>query len=84
MKSLESKGEICKLLNIKYPIIQAGMIWVSGYKLAAAAANAGILGVIGAGSMKPDLLLEHIQKAKQLTSNPIAVNIPLIYHQSNH
>jgi enoyl-[acyl-carrier protein] reductase II len=66
-------------LGLKYPIIQAGMIWVSGAKLAAAASNAGVLGVIGAGSMKPDLLREHIIKAKQLTNKPIAVNIPLLY-----
>ena len=66
-------------LGISYPIIQAGMIWVSGAKLAAAAANAGVLGVIGAGSMKPDLLREQLNKVKQLTNKPIAVNIPLLY-----
>lgn len=72
---------ICKLLGIKYPIIQAGMVWVSGAKLAAASSNAGILGVIGAGSMKPDLLDLQIKKAKSLSKNPhaIAVNIPLLY-----
>ena len=72
------------LLPIKYPIIQAGMVWVSGAKLAAASANAGILGVIGAGSMKPDLLEQHILKAKSLTSHPerLAVNVPLLYEKS--
>jgi enoyl-[acyl-carrier protein] reductase II len=75
---------ITSLLPIKYPIIQAGMVWVSGAKLAAASANAGILGVIGAGSMKPDLLEHHILKAQSLTSNPerLAVNVPLLYEKS--
>jgi len=75
---------ITTLLPIKYPIIQAGMVWVSGGKLAAASANAGILGVIGAGSMKPDLLEHHILKAKSLTSHPerLAVNVPLLYEKS--
>jgi len=66
-------------LGIQYPIIQAGMIWVSGAKLAAAAANSGVLGVIGAGSMKPELLREHILKAQSLTDKPLAVNTPLLY-----
>ncbi|HXH73595.1 MAG TPA: nitronate monooxygenase [Bacteriovoracaceae bacterium] len=71
-------------LPIKYPIIQAGMVWVSGGKLAAASANAGILGVIGAGSMKPDLLHTHIQKAFSLTLHPerLAVNVPLLYEKT--
>ncbi len=69
---------ISKLFNIRYPIIQAGMVWVSGYKLAAAVANAGGLGLIGSGSMKPELLKEHIQKARLHTSNPFGVNIPLL------
>ncbi len=75
---------ITTLLPIKYPIIQAGMVWVSGGKLAAASANAGILGVIGAGSMKPDLLAEHIRKAFSLTNHPerLAVNVPLLYEKS--
>ena len=75
---------ITSLLPIKYPIIQAGMVWVSGAKLAAASANAGILGVIGAGSMKPDLLEQHILKAKSLTSHPerLAVNVPLLYEKT--
>lgn len=74
-----SENSICKLFGIKYPIIQAGMIWVSGGKLAAASANAGILGLIGAGSMSPELLEEHIKKAKSLSKGQIGVNLPLIY-----
>lgn len=75
---------ITSLLPLKYPLIQAGMVWVSGGKLAAASANAGILGVIGAGSMKPDLLEEHITKALKLTSHPerLAVNVPLLYEKT--
>lgn len=75
---------ICDLFPIQYPIIQAGMVWVSGGKLAAASANAGILGVIGAGSMKPDLLQHHIEKAKSLTSHHerLAVNVPLLYEKT--
>jgi len=70
---------ITNLFNIKYPIIQAGMVWVSGYKLAAAVSNAGGLGLIGAGSMYPDVLREHIQKCKKATNKPFGVNIPLFY-----
>ena len=70
---------ICKLFNIKYPIIQAGMVWCSGWKLAAAVSNAGGLGIIGAGSMYPEVLRTHIQKCKQATSHPFAVNVPLLY-----
>ncbi|OUR94234.1 2-nitropropane dioxygenase [Halobacteriovorax marinus] len=70
---------ITKLFNIKYPIIQAGMVWVSGAKLAAAAANAGCLGIIGAGSMNPEVLELHLKKVKTLTDKPVAVNIPLLY-----
>jgi len=70
---------ICKLLNIKYPIIQAGMVWCSGWKLAAAVSNAGGLGIIGAGSMYPEVLRTHIQKCKLATDKPFAVNIPLLY-----
>ena len=75
---------ICDLLPIKYPIIQAGMVWVSGGKLAAASANAGILGVIGAGSMTLELLDQQIQKAKNLTAHHdrLAVNIPLMYEKN--
>lgn len=75
---------ITKLLSIKYPIIQAGMVYVSGGKLAAASANAGILGVVGAGSMNPELLEHHIKKALSLTTHPerIAVNVPLFYEKN--
>ncbi|EIA09067.1 NAD(P)H-dependent flavin oxidoreductase [Flavobacterium frigoris] len=72
-------NKITKLFNIKYPIIQAGMIWVSGYKLASAASNAGGLGLIGAGSMYPEVLREHIQKCKKATSRPFGVNVPMLY-----
>jgi enoyl-[acyl-carrier protein] reductase II len=69
---------ITQLFNIKYPIIQAGMVWVSGWKLASAVSNCGGLGLIGSGSMKPDLLKEHIQKCKAATEKPFGVNIPLL------
>lgn len=76
---------LCEKLGLDYPIVQAGMVWVSGGKLAAAAANAGILGTIGAGSMKPDLLRVHIKKALSLTTNQarLAVNVPLLYRDSD-
>jgi len=70
---------ITQLFKIKYPLIQAGMIWVSGYKLASAVSNAGGLGLIGAGSMYPDVLREHIQKCKKATDKPFGVNVPLFY-----
>ncbi len=70
---------ICKLFNIKCPIIQAGMIWCSGWKLASAVSNAGGLGIIGAGSMYPEVLRTHIQKCKNATDKPFGVNIPLLY-----
>ncbi len=70
---------LTQLLGIKYPIIQGGMVWVSGAKLAAAASNAGALGLIGAGSMKPDLLRQHILKCQTLTDKPFGVNVPLLY-----
>lgn len=73
------KNRITDLFKIKYPIIQAGMVWVSGYKLAAAVSNAGGLGLIGAGSMYPNVLREHIQKCKKATDKPFGVNIPLFY-----
>lgn len=69
---------ITDLFGIRYPIIQAGMVWAAGAKLAAAVANAGGLGLIGSGSMKPDLLARHIRKAKSLTGSPFGVNIPLL------
>lgn len=70
---------VCQLFGIKYPIVQAGMIWCSGWKLASAASNSGILGIIGAGSMYPDVLRTHIQKCKQATDKPFGVNVPLLY-----
>jgi enoyl-[acyl-carrier protein] reductase II len=70
---------ITKLFTINYPIIQAGMIWTSGWRLASAVSNAGGLGMIGAGSMYPPVLQEHIQKCKQATVHPFAVNLPLLY-----
>lgn len=75
------KTRLCDLLGIELPIIQAGMVWVSGARLAAASANAGILGVIGAGSMPPPVLSEQIAKAKGMTRSPIAVNLPLLYER---
>ncbi|MDI6804222.1 MAG: nitronate monooxygenase [Bacteroidota bacterium] len=72
------KTRITDLFEIKYPIIQAGMVWVSGYKLATEVSEAGGLGLIGAGSMKPELLREQIRKAKTRTTNPFGVNIPLL------
>ena len=68
-----------KLFNIQYPIVQAGMVWCSGWRLASAVSNAGGLGLIGAGSMYPDVLREHIQKCKKATNKPFGVNIPLLY-----
>ena len=76
---METKNQICKLFGIQYPIIQAGMVWVSGWCLAAAVSNAGGLGIIGAGSMYPEVLREHIQKCKMATNKPFAVNVPLLY-----
>lgn len=72
-------NKICKLFGIKYPIIQAGMIWCSGWRLASAVSKNGGLGLLGAGSMYPDVLREHIQKCKAATSNPFGVNVPLLY-----
>ena len=72
-------NKICQLFKIKYPIIQAGMVWNSGYKLASAVSNAGGLGLIGAGSMYPEVLWEHIQKCKKATSKPFGVNVPMLY-----
>lgn len=72
-------NRIQTLFNIKYPIIQAGMIWCSGWRLASAVSEAGGLGILGAGSMYPDVLREHIKKCKGATSKPFAVNLPLLY-----
>ena len=72
-------NRITKLFGVDYPIVQAGMIWASGWRLASAVSNAGGLGLIGSGSMYPDVLREHIQKCKAATSKPFGVNIPLLY-----
>ncbi len=77
------KDRITKLFGIQYPIIQGGMIWCSGWRLASAVSNAGGLGLIGGGSMRPDLFREHIQKCKQATDKPFGVNIPLLYPYSD-
>jgi len=74
-------NRITKLFGIKYPVIQAGMIWCSGWELASAVSNAGGLGLIGSGSMHPDTLREHIRKCKVATNKPFGVNLPLIYPQ---
>ncbi|MCA6435198.1 MAG: nitronate monooxygenase [Bacteroidetes bacterium] len=73
------KNRICTLFNIKKPIIQAGMIWCSGWELASAVSNAGGLGLIGSGSMYPDVLREQIKKCKAATNKPFGVNVPLLY-----
>lgn len=74
-----SENRICKLFGIKYPIVQGGMVWCSGWRLASAVSNNGGLGLIGAGSMHPEILEEHIRKTKLATNNPFGVNIPLLY-----
>lgn len=76
---MKSRNRICELFNIEKPIIQAGMIWCSGWELASAVSNSGGLGIIGAGSMYPDILREHIQKCQSATDKPFAVNLPLLY-----
>ena len=73
------ENKICKLFNIEHPVVQAGMIWNSGWKLASAVSNSGGLGLIGAGSMYPDVLRKHIQKCKKATSKPFGVNVPMLY-----
>ncbi len=73
------KNKISDLFSIQYPIIQAGMIWCSGWKLASAVSNAGGLGIIGSGSMYPEVLRDHIIKCKMATKKPFAVNLPLLY-----
>ena len=72
-------SSITQLLGIRYPIIQAGMVWASGWRLASAVSNAGGLGLLGAGSMYPEVLREHIQKCKKATNKPFGVNVPLLY-----
>lgn len=75
--------KITKLFNIKYPIIQGGMIWCSGWELASAVSNDGGLGLIGSGSMYPEVLRDHIRKCKKATSKPFGVNVPLLYPQTD-
>lgn len=72
-------NKITKLFGVQYPIVQAGMIWASGWRLASAVSNAGALGLIGSGSMYPDILREHIRKCKAATDKPFGVNVPLLY-----
>lgn len=74
-------NRICKLFQIEYPIIQGGMVWCSGWKLASAVSNQGGLGLLGAGSMHPEVLREHIQKCRKATDMPFGVNVPLMYPQ---
>jgi len=76
---MQSGNRISSLFGIRYPLIQAGMIWCSGWELASAVSNAGGLGIIGAGSMYPDVLRDHIRKCKSATSRPFAVNVPMLY-----
>lgn len=76
-------NRICNLFKIKYPIIQGGMIWCSGWELASAVSNAGGLGLIGSGSMYPEILRQHIQKCKKATDKPFGVNMPLLYPQTD-
>ena len=78
-KNTWPQNKLTKLLGIEVPIIQAGMVWVSGAKLAAAASNTGCLGIIGGASMSPEILKQHIQKAKKLTTKNFGVNLPLLY-----
>lgn len=75
------ENKITQLFGIKHPIVQGGMVWNSGYKLASAVSNAGGLGLIGAGSMRPEVLREHIQKCKKATDKPFGVNVPMLYPQ---
>ena len=74
-----TENKVTSLFGVKYPLIQAGMIWCSGWELASAVSNAGGLGIIGSGSMYPEVLREHIQKCKQATDKPFAVNLPMLY-----
>jgi enoyl-[acyl-carrier protein] reductase II len=76
---MESKNKITKLFSIQFPIIQAGMVWCSGWELASAVSNAGGLGLIGSGSMYPETLRQHIQRCKAATTKPFGVNVPLLY-----
>ena len=72
-------NRVTSLFQIEHPIVQGGMVWCSGWQLAAAVSNAGGLGLLGAGSMHPETLREHIRKCRQATSKPFGVNVPLMY-----
>ena len=74
-----SKNRLCATLGIEYPVLQGGMVWCSGWRLAAAVSQAGGLGVLGSGSMTPELLREHIAKLREATNKPFGVNVPLLY-----
>src|SRR5687768_12113722 len=76
-----NQNRVNKLFNIQVPVIQAGMVWTSGWRLASAVSNAGGLGLIGAGSMHPPVLQEHIRKCMAATAKPFGVNVPLLYHE---
>jgi len=76
---MSTRAHIGNLFGVRYPIVQAGMVWASGWRLAAAVSNAGGLGLIGAGSMHPEVFLTHVQKCKLATNNPFGVNVPLLY-----
>lgn len=78
-----NKNRICELLGIQYPIIAGGMVWCSGHELASAVSNAGGLGLIGSGSMQPEVLREHIQKTKAETDKPFGVNVPLMHYYAD-
>lgn len=82
MKKYDDMNKICELFDIKYPIIQGGMVWCSGWKLTSAVSNSGGLGLIGAGSMYPETLEEHIIKTKIATKKPFGVNVPLLYPET--
>src|SRR5690349_13300265 len=77
--NLFESNRVAKLFSIDYPIVQAGMVWCSGWRLASAVSNAGGLGLLGAGSMYPEVLREHIVKCKAATTRPFGVNVPLLY-----
>lgn len=78
---MNNNNRVCDLFNIRFPIIQAGMVWCSGWKLASAVSESGGLGLLGAGSMNPEILKEHIIKTQQATNKPFGVNLPLIYSE---
>ena len=77
------ENRICSLFGIRYPIVAGGMIWCSGWRLAAAVSEAGGLGLIGSGSMTPDLLREHIRRCREATRKPFGVNVPLMYRYAD-